>query len=159
MRPERLGLGRAVEGRFAGEAFVETAGERVLVGAAVDRLAADLLGGEIGECARDLPGLCRGRPRLLGQPEVGEVGVSALVEEHVARLDVSMHKTSLVGCVERVRHLACDRERPLGRERPFPFEQRLQIASLDVPHGDEELTVVFARLEDRDDACVTQRCG
>ena len=51
VRPHRLGRRLAAERRRAGEALVEHAGERVAVGAPVDRLAADLLRGEVVERA------------------------------------------------------------------------------------------------------------
>ena len=62
--PQRLRLALAAEGRRAGEAFVEHAGQRVAVRATVDRVAADLLGGHVVQrCRRaDRSGSSRRRP-------------------------------------------------------------------------------------------------
>ena len=54
VRPERLGLRPAPEGRRAGQALIEHASQRIAVGATVDRLRADLpvsalVGGAVAE--------------------------------------------------------------------------------------------------------------
>ena len=74
------GLGRSRERRRAGQALVEEARERVLVGAAVDLLALDLLRSDVRRRAEREAGVEAGR--LLGEPprepEVRQVDMIAL---------------------------------------------------------------------------------
>ena len=74
-------LALAVERRRAGQALVEDAAERVHVGAPVDLLALDLLGRDVGDRPHEgvLPGQAADRRGVLGEPEVAQVGVLALV--------------------------------------------------------------------------------
>ena len=114
--PERAHQRVGPERRLPGEAFVEDAGERVLVRWRPDRFALDLLGRDVVRGADELArlGEPRVRGRLFGQPEVGEVDVVALlgVEEDVAGLDVPVDEPARVGGVEGARDLAEDLERP-----------------------------------------------
>ena len=123
VRPEDGQLGVARERRLPGEAFVEHAAERVLVGAAVDVAAFDLLGRGIGRRA-DARASSSGRPsgsaRRLRQPEVGQVDVLVLVEQHVRRLDVAVDEPAGVGRVERGGDLAADRDRTFRVEDALP---------------------------------------
>ncbi len=70
-----------LERNTAGEAFVQHAAQRVLVGLAVHRGAADLLGSDVVDRAEELPS--RGQPAaghdVLGDPEVGEVHVIGIL--------------------------------------------------------------------------------
>ena len=103
MRVEGRDLGAAPEGRRPGEALVEDAGERVLVGATVDLVAADLLGRDVvarPERADGVERRCRFAERP-GQTEVGEVDVLVLIEEHVRGLDVAVDEPARVCRVER----------------------------------------------------------
>ena len=53
------------------------------------------------------PGVARPLAHILlaqGQPEIGHERLAALVEQDVARLDVPMHQTLLVGVVQRLGH-------------------------------------------------------
>ncbi len=159
VRPEDLGFRRPGERRRPREALVQQARERVLVCPPVDLLAADLLGREVVERADDVAGLGRGAAGLFRQPEVAEVRVTALVEEHVRRLDVAVDEPLGVRGVERVRHPAEDRERLLDRQRRPLGEKRLHVAALYEPHRQEQLSLVLARLVDREDVAVVDRRG
>src|SRR5262245_60947372 len=66
VRPQHGQIGVPAEGHRAGQALVEQAAERVHIGAAVDRLALDLLGGGVVDRAHDLP----------GEGEVAAIGAS-----------------------------------------------------------------------------------
>ena len=68
----------ALQGWAAGEAFVEDAAERVEVGAPVERLALNLLGGDVVGRAREVAGLdAAGDSEPSGEAEIGEVDVLA----------------------------------------------------------------------------------
>ncbi len=146
-----------MEGRRSGQAFIQNAGKRVAVRACVDCLASNLLGSEVVERADELPCLGRGAAELLDQAEVSQVSVFATVEEHVPWLDVPVHEPALMGCVERLGDLAQNRNGPLGGERAFALEERLQVLTLHVAYRDEELSGFLARLVDGDDAPVVER--
>ena len=87
-----VALGR--ERRPAREHVVQDAAERVDVRARVHALAADLLGRDEVDRPHPVAGLRRPRVRehVLGEPEVGQVGVLALPEQDVRRLDVAMYE-------------------------------------------------------------------
>ena len=144
VRPQKLGFRRAVEGRLPLEALVQDAGERVLVRAPVDLFASDLLGGEVVEGADELPRLRRGPPDLLGQPEVGQIGLPRLVQEHVGGLHVAVHETAAMGGIERFGDLAADAQCALGRELALPAQERLQVLALDVARGQVQLSCLLA---------------
>ena len=67
---------RPLEGRLAVQAFVQDAAERVDVGARVERLAGDLLGGGVVDRAGEVRGVAVVQVvGAAGEPEVGEVAV------------------------------------------------------------------------------------
>ncbi len=81
--------------------------ERVHVGEPVDLLPHRLLGGHVARRALDHAGR-RGDRRPLEHArdaEVGEVPAARLVEQDVRGFHVAMHDTSLVGVVQRPRHV------------------------------------------------------
>jgi hypothetical protein len=114
----------ALERWVAGEGLVEHAGQGIEVGSPGHRLASDLLGSGIGDRAREM-----GRLRVAAllvraprEPEIRQVTVlpAALVgDEDVHRLHVAVDEAARMGSVERVRHLADQRERPLRVEGPL----------------------------------------
>ena len=59
--------------------------------------------------------------------------------------------------VERARHLLEDRDGPVELELPLG-DQLLEVAAADVAHGDVDDAVLLARVVDRDDARVVERC-
>jgi hypothetical protein len=77
------------------------------------------------------------------EAEVAHVRVLA-VDEHVARLDVSVHEPGSVCLVECPRDLVDEVERALGLEAPLAPQQIPQIGAFDVLHRDVEDAVVFA---------------
>ena len=103
--------------------------------------------------ARVEPGL---RARLLGQPEVGQVGmvraIGALArgDEHVGRLDVAVDEARGMGGIERRGDLAeqGDRRRRLERALAQPA---LEVGAIDEAHGQEVAAVPLAGLVDGDD--------
>ena len=115
MSEDRCHLRAVAERQRPGETFEQQAAERVLVGAAVDDVTADLLGRDVVDRAHELPIRgTRGR-RGVREPEVGKIGmitVALLIEQHVARLDVAVHQAALMGGVERLRELAGDVQSP-----------------------------------------------
>ena len=141
------------------QALVQHAGERVTVGAGVDVLTADLLRGDVVERPHYLPGLGRVAAELLGDPEVRQVRVAVLVDEHVGGLDVAMHEPAPVRGVERARDLGEDVERALGRQPALPAQQRSHVAAVDEAHREVQLPVVLAGLIDRDDVRMVQGGG
>ena len=77
----------------AGQALERERGERVAVRGGGRGPTADDLRGEVGERAEQLAGHGdAGVVAELGQAEVGEVGVVAVADEDVARLDVAVHE-------------------------------------------------------------------
>ena len=96
------------------------------------------------------------RRNPLRDAEVGEVAVPTLVEEHVRRLDVTVHQTPLVGGIECVGELRGECHRLRGLERTAFAQERRQVRPVDVAHGDVELTIELTRLEDRNDARVVE---
>jgi hypothetical protein len=118
MGKEDGGVGGAPERRRASQALVQEAGERVLVGPAVDLFAFDLLRRDVGgrperKIRAERGGLVGEAPR---QPEVGEVRVVACVEEDVGRLDVAVDEAASMRRVERTSDLLAEVDRSLRRE-------------------------------------------
>jgi hypothetical protein len=103
-------------GSFPSQALVEGTGKRVLVGAAVNRLAPDRFGSDALERSNELarPGQPARRGDVLDEPEVAEIRVTGLVEEHVGGLHVPVHEATRMSGVERVGDLGEDLERPRG---------------------------------------------
>ena len=161
VRVDERRLGRRLERRLAAEALVEHAAERVEVGAAVDRLALELLGGGVLERADEEARLRQTRRgHLLRDPEVAQVdALRRLRDEDVRRLDVPVDEPAVVRRVERARDLLQQVERLPEPERPLLLQQRAQVDALDVAHGDVEEAVRLARVVDRDDVRVVERGG
>ena len=119
-----------LERRLPGQHLHDSAGQRVLVGPAVDRLALDLLGRDVVERAEELAGGGERRrgERVLAEPEVGQVDVIGAplggVEQYVAWLDVAVHEAVGVRGVQR--------RGSLGGDRGGPGRARLPSASISV---------------------------
>ena len=164
VRPEERDVGRAREGRLAGQALVEDAAERVHVRALVQGVARDRLGGDVLERSDDLSGRgdTRQRSRALGQAEVGEIAVllpCRLRDEDVRGLDVAVYEPLLVRRVERFGDLGEDVDRSPGLERARLGNELGEVTALDVAHGEEENPVVLAGLEDGDDVRMVEGGG
>ena len=147
------------ERRLSREALVQQAGQRVQVRAAVDRLAFQLLGCEVGGRAERAPVQQRATlvDEAAGEAEVCDVHVLAGVEQHVGRLHVAVDEAARVRRVERPRDLRADPDGPCRVERPFAAQQHRQIAPLDVAHGQVQAAVDVARVVDRDGVRVLER--
>jgi hypothetical protein len=159
LRPHDGQVVVALERRRAAEHLERRAGQGVLVDPAVDGAAFDLFGGHVGRGAEELPhrGQAGHRHRALAQPEVGQVHVVLLavagagVEQHVGRLDVTMHQAVQVGGVERGRHLGDDADGPVTGQRAELVDQLAHVATLDEAHRDVQHAVALPGGEDRDD--------
>ncbi len=102
---QRVGLER----RAAAEGLEEDHGQAILVAAAVERRAHELLRAHVGRRAQyGVAGQVGRRVAHLGDTEVGDVGVALLVKEDVDRLDVAMDDFAVVGIVQRQGDLAHD---------------------------------------------------
>ena len=148
------------ERRLAGQALVQQAAERVHVRAAVDRLAFDLLGGDVRRRAERAP--VQQRATLVDEAareaEVGEVDVLAGVEQDVRRLHVAVHEAARVRRVERARDLRADRAAPApGRAAPSLRSSARRSRALDVAHRQVQPAVGLAGVVDRDDVRVLER--
>ncbi len=148
----------------AGEQLPENDAGGVEIGAAVDLLAARLLGRHVADLAVDDSG--RGLLDLQGgrgQPEVGQPNLAAVREQHVGRRDVPMHQldvAEVVGVEEAARHLA----RQVGGDVDGKGDPLLgaavpggaQIAPLDVVHRQVDLAARLSRVEHRDQVPVRE---
>ena len=149
-----------MERRRAREALVENAGERVDVGATVDRAALDLLRRGVLGRPDEAAGARRPvRPELLRDAEVGEEDAIVVADEDVRGLHVAMDEPAYVGRVERRAHLRGDAERCPERKAPLGCQQRLQVDPVHAGHGDVEEVALLAGVVDRDDARVVERGG
>src|SRR5439155_8976567 len=109
VRPDDCGVDVLGEGDPAGQALIQHTAQRVDVRAAIDGAAPDLLGGDVVDGAHELPGGRQPAARggVLGDPEVGQVDVvrlvliGAVLDQDVARLDVTVHQAVPVRDVER----------------------------------------------------------
>ena len=103
---------RAIEWLAPGNHPVERAPQRINVGAAVDGcIAARLLGRQKGRRAIDLA-----RHRLLdvqvdGRTKVEQKGAATLVQQNIARLDVTMHDAFVMSELQRITQLPDDGQR------------------------------------------------
>src|SRR5204863_2473761 len=94
------------------------------------------------------------------EAEIGEIGVTAFVDEDVRRLDVAVHESALVRSIEGVGNWLQQVERALGRERAAGFgEEPLQVSSVHEAHRDVELPADLACLVDRNDRRMIERCS
>ncbi len=162
VREECRHLGALLVRDRPGQAFEHQTREAVLVGAAVQRLASDLLGRHVVDRAHELT---VGGPllgRTLGEAEVRQVAMLAspvAIEQDVARLDVAMDEPAPVGGVERVGDLLEDGNGPSRIQRALAAQKLLQVPARDEAHHDEQPGVLLARLVDRDHVGVVEAGG
>jgi hypothetical protein len=127
-------LGRASPGerRFADQALVEDAPERVDVAGARGLPSLDQLGREVMGRPEQLA--LRGQPRRVRparEPEVRERRSALAVEEDVRRLDVPVQDPARVKSVEAAAELGSEIDGLLQRERPEqPQPQRERAAGV-----------------------------
>ncbi len=152
------GVGRvAGEGKLAEHHLVEHDAQRVDVRADVHQFAAPLLGGHVGRGAQDAArGGELGRPgEHLGDAEVGQVGVVALVEQHVVRLQVAVDDALFVGEGQRTGDLAEHPRRQRQRQRPAR-QAVVQAATAYGLHDDVDVLAFAPEVNDRQDVRVLQ---
>ena len=154
------------ERRLPDETLVEHAAERVHVGAPVDLLPGDLLGGDVVDGAQQVAVVADSG--LLGDPSreaevrqvdvVGAVRPGPRVDKHVGWLHVAMHKAARVGSIQGARHLREDPDR-VRRVQTAALQTLLEVTPVDVAHGDEENVLGRPGLVDRDDVRMVDRGG
>ena len=149
---------------LAAQALVQHARQRVLVGAAVQLVAPDLLRRDVVDRPdeRPLTGEAGRRGGVPREPEVAEVRAFLAVDgadEDVPGCDVAVDQLDRVGGVEGVGDRGQQRDRPPRFERSALADQRPEVGAVDVRHGDVEHARVLAGRDDRDDVRMLQRCG
>jgi hypothetical protein len=95
--------------------------------------------------------------RKLRQPEIQNLGMSALGDKYIGRLDVAVDDTSGVSCVERVGYVDGDGEKNFRFQRT-PRNAMLQRQPIQKLHSDERLPVLLANVVNRADIRMVQ-CG
>ncbi len=154
----------ALVGNPAGEHLVEDAAERVDVGAGVRAAPGDLFRRHVVDRAdhRSLDRQSRNGVELLGQSEVGQVGVLLAVldrDQDVRGLDVAVHEAAAVGGVQRGRELLEQLDRSRRLDRPLLDQDLAEVGAGDVVHDEEQHPLMLARVMDPDDVRVMQRGG
>jgi hypothetical protein len=153
----RLGTG---VGHLTGQRAEGEAGQAVLVGAAIDPPALDLLRRRVVHRAHVLPRrreLAPARGRL-GDAEVAQVHgpAAGTGDQDVAGLDVAVHQTRGVHGVEGVGHRLQQGAQRLDVEPTVALEHRAEVLAVDEAHRQVEHAVRVARVVDRDDVRVLQ---
>ena len=167
VRPDDRGVQVLLERDPPGQALVQHAAQRVLIGQAQHRRAPDLLRRHVVDRAQELAR--RGQPaaghRVLGDPEVRQVHVigigivAAPLDQQVPRLDVPVHQPLAVRGVQRPRGLA-HQEQGRGGEDPAALLDHLpHVGPRDIPHRDVQQVVLGAHVVDGDHVRVVQRGG
>jgi hypothetical protein len=159
LRPQERKLVLGGEGQLAAHALVEEAGERVEIGALVERLTPDLLGGGVSGRAQEGALLRQAGAEAAGEPEVAEIGVLRVAgtgEEHVSRLYVAVQKPCLVRGLESLRKLRAETHGTLGGKTAFAAERVGERGALDQAHGKEERPGRFSGLVDGEHMRVVQ---
>ena len=157
-------LALALERPLAREALEEHAAERVDVGAAVDLLAADLLGRDVVDRADEaaVAGEAADRRDVPREAEVADVRVLAVGPSATRMLPgFTSRWTSPAACAassaspawRTIAHGA------LGLEPPFAAQQLAQVDAVDVRHREVEHAAVLARGERPHDVRVVERRG
>src|ERR1700728_1520333 len=162
---DRVGAG-TIERPVAGSGLVKDRAERKDVRATVEGFAAGLLWRHVcdgtdhrtstgdnrveagrGRCRY---GFARKRRRIvrdLGEAEIENFGMAALVDEDVRRFDVPMHDALTMGGIERVGYLHADLDQLREGEGALGDELAERPAGEKL-HGDEGMAVGFADVVD-----------
>ncbi len=142
-------------GHLAGHHLIEHNSQRIDVAAGVYPFSLALLRAHVGRCPHPYPRCCEADRGLqdAGQPKVGQVALSLVVDEHVAGLDVAVYHIPLVRVLQRPGDLLKDAVHLAQVQRPFAhtFFER---AGLDVTHHQVEPVVGLARVIDGKDVGV-----
>ncbi len=159
-------VGFAFEWPMTGQALVDEAGQGVLVRTGVDRLALDLLRGDVRDGAqeRGRAGYARLGQDPLGQAEVAKVCVltstgAAGRKQHVAGLDVAMDESRFMGRIKGTRHLGHDPGRARRFQLALARDHAGQVHPVHEAHGDVQHAIGLARVVQGDDVGVVERAG
>ena len=143
--------------RLAGQQRVHRARQGVLIRARVDLVTSDLLGRAIMRRPQDVAGsgLADPRQRAFRQPEIGQVHMigpaGPRIDEHVGRLDVTVHQPGGMRGIQGRGHRGDDRGRAGRRQRPLVLDQGPCITARHVPHRDEQDPIRIAGFVHGDD--------
>ena len=131
--------------------------EGVLVGAAGERLAVQLLRRHVGRGAHGAARLRQGHgSERLCHAEVAHQGPAVLIDHHVGRLHVPMHHAAFVGVMEGAGNLLHDAEATHQLQGP-PFAEVLhQRVTLHELHREPEKRGATADLVNRHDMGVIE---
>ncbi len=148
---------------FPGQHLVQHAAQGELVGTVVDPLVARrLLGAHVGGGPDGHSGggelLASGGGHRARDPEVRDV-YATLLEQDVARLDVTVHHAVTVRGLEGLAHLLGDGKRVVDGELPLPVETLAKRLPFDVRHHVEEDPSCLARIQDGQDVGVREASG
>ena len=148
---------RVLERPGAGQALVEDHPEGIDVGLRADELglAPGLLGGHVRRRAHHGLGGRQVAPTgSLGQAEVGDLGLAAVVVQDVGGLQVAVDDPQVVGRLDRAGERRHQLRRGLRVEPAGPLEPVGQAAAGEVLHGQERPAVGVAVFVDLDDVGV-----
>ena len=128
----------ASEGLAQRQQFVKHHAHGMHVGARVHRAAGKLLGRQVVRRARHRAVQRRGRRAVghAGDAEIQHLGLVALVEKDIGRLDVAMHHAARVGVGQRIGHTAHQLCRLARRGRPAAGQALAQVAAVQAFHRD-----------------------
>ncbi len=99
-----------------------------------------LLGRHVPRRAKELAGVCNTgdvRFERFGQAEVGNISGAFPVDQHVLGLQIAVHDSCGVSGFQGLAELTGDRDTPVDRQSPFPFQVLVQVLALDISHRDE----------------------
>ena len=167
MRPDDRRVQVLLERDPPGQALVQDAAERVLVGLARHRRAPDLLRGDVVDRAQELPrgGQPTAGHRVLGDPEVRQVHViriglvAAPFDQQVPRLDIPVHQPLAVRGVQRPGGLTHQEKGVRGQDPAALFDHLPHVGPRDIPHRDVQQIVLGAHVVNGDHVRVVQRGG
>ena len=146
----------AVEGHLAREELVEDDPEEKDVRPAVDGLALDLFGRHVAQRPDGRPGLGHRRLFHPGDSEVGDIGLSGLVDQDVGRLDIAVDDAEAVGIIQGIADGLEDLDAFQGEEDLPGIHDRLEALALDELHDDVGQVVFPADVIDGDDVGMGQ---
>ena len=165
VRPDHRGVHVLGERYPAGHALIQHTPQRIDISPAINRTALDLLRRDVVDGAHELAGGRQPAARggVLGDPEVSQVDVvrlvliGAVLDQDVARLDVTVHQAVPVRDIERPAGLAAHQHRLLGGQHMLGLQHRPQILARHIPHRDEQQVLMRAHVIDRDHIRVVER--
>ena len=148
-----------VERETVGEQLVENDADRVEVRSRADGVTLCLLRREVLRGAHDRSRLSHVRRPGAGDPEVRDLGVVGVVDDHVVGLQITVDHPPAVGEAGGLENLDRDVDRPDRVQRGLLADQLLERATRQVLHRDVEGAVVGAAVVDADDVRVLKSSG